>query len=72
MTMVITKLKIARQQRGWSQQVLGFHASVAAADISKIENRRMLPYDSQAERLGKVLGLDPGELQEPAAREVIR
>lgn len=62
-----TKLKAARRRRGWSQQVLGFHARVAASDVSRIENRRMVPYPGQAERIAQVVGLEPDELQEPLA-----
>lgn len=64
MNSVMTKLKYERERRKWNQQTLGFHASVAASDVSRIENRRMVPYDGQAERLAKVLGLKPEELQD--------
>ena len=64
--MKLTRLKAERLKRGWSQQILGFHAKVSATDISKIENRRALPYPAQAERIAEVLGLKPDELQEPS------
>jgi transcriptional regulator with XRE-family HTH domain len=67
--MTITKLRMERLRRRWSQQTLGFHAGVAAADISKIENGWLVPYPAQAERLARVLGLTVQELQEPATNE---
>jgi ribosome-binding protein aMBF1 (putative translation factor) len=67
--MTNTKLRIERLRRGWSQQTLGFHAGVAAADISKIENGWLTPYPAQAERLARVLGLTVEELQKPATTE---
>jgi len=66
----MTKLKSERMRRGWSQQTLGFHAGVAASDVSRIENRRLIPYPCQAERLAKVLDLRPDELQQPATENV--
>jgi ribosome-binding protein aMBF1 (putative translation factor) len=62
-------LKDARKERGWSQQTLGFHAGIAAADISKMENGWLIPYPGQAERLAKVLGLRVDELFEQPTRE---
>jgi ribosome-binding protein aMBF1 (putative translation factor) len=67
--MLITKMKAERTRRGWNQQTLGFHANVSVADISRIENARLIPYPAQAERLGKVLGLQPDELQQQVTAE---
>src|SRR5262245_18900999 len=62
--MMMTKLKSERLKRGWSQQVCGFHADVAASYLSHFETLRMRPYPDQAKRLGELLGLRPEELQE--------
>jgi transcriptional regulator with XRE-family HTH domain len=65
--MSMTKCKNERLAKGWSQQTLGFYANVSGSDISRIESGRMIPYPAQAERIAKILGLKPGELQEPAS-----
>ena len=70
MNIGMTKVKSERLRKGWFQQTLGFHAGVAASDVSRIENGRMIPYACQAERLAKVLGLRTEELQEPATDAV--
>jgi transcriptional regulator with XRE-family HTH domain len=58
------RLKVERLKRGWSQQVLGFHADVPIADISRIEGGWMRPYPGHAARLARALGLKPEELLE--------
>jgi ribosome-binding protein aMBF1 (putative translation factor) len=68
----MTKLKKARIDRGWSQQVLGFHSSVAASDVSRIESGRLVPYPGQAERLANLVGLRPEELQQPIEEAEVR
>lgn len=70
MTNANTKMKAERVRKGWNQQTLGYHAKVAVSDISKYENGRAIPYDGQAKRLAKVLGLTVQELQEPAGEAV--
>lgn len=67
MIMIMTRMKLERTKRGWSQQTLGFHAQIGAADVSKIENKRLVPGQGQAERIGRALGLRPDELQEAAS-----
>jgi ribosome-binding protein aMBF1 (putative translation factor) len=61
-----TKLKVERVRRDLSQQELGEIAQMTAADISRIETCRMVPYRTQAQKLARVLGLREEELQEPA------
>ena len=56
------KIKAERLRRGWNQQTLGYRARTQAADVSRIENGRMVPYPAQAKRLARVLGLIPDEL----------
>ena len=58
------RMKVERLRRGWSQQDLGYHARVQATDISRIERGRLIPYDSQADRLAKALGITPAQLLE--------
>lgn len=58
----MVKLKAERLKRGWRQEDLGFYARMSGADISRIERGWMKPYPGQAERLAKVLELDPEEL----------
>ncbi len=66
---VETRMKQARRSRGWNQQTLGVYAGVSAADISRMESGRLMPYPGQAERLAKVLGLQPDQLQQPVMTE---
>jgi ribosome-binding protein aMBF1 (putative translation factor) len=65
------RIKAERLRRGWSQQDLGYRARVQATDISRIERGRFIPYDGQAERLARVLGLTRNELLENAAVEAL-
>jgi transcriptional regulator with XRE-family HTH domain len=58
------RLKAERLKKGWTQQVLGFHADVPIADISRIEGGWMRPYPGHAARLARALGLKPDELLE--------
>jgi ribosome-binding protein aMBF1 (putative translation factor) len=60
------KAEAARRKRGWSQQTTAYKAKVQASDISRLENGRLIPYPKQAERLAKVLDLQPDELLQPA------
>ena len=66
---MISKMKIERAKRGWSQGRLSEVAKVAVGDISRIETGRMRPYPTQAERLASVLGIPPEELQQPVQVE---
>ena len=59
-----TKMRDRRLQRGWTQQQVGFFTNMSAADVSRIETRRMRPYPLQAWKLGHLFGLKPEELQE--------
>jgi transcriptional regulator with XRE-family HTH domain len=60
------RLKEERLRRGWTQQDLAYHARMAAADISRIESRRLKPYPSQLARLSRVLDISPEELMQCA------
>ena len=62
--MKITKMKAERRRRRWRQVDLSFHSNVPIGEISKIETLRMKPYQKHAERISKVLGISPGELQD--------
>ena len=67
---MISKMKIERIRRGWSQQALAEIAQVATGDVSRIETGRMVPYPEQRRRLSKVLGLSEVDLQENVEIEV--
>jgi ribosome-binding protein aMBF1 (putative translation factor) len=60
----MVRMKAERLKRQWTQQDLSYHARVPAADVSRIESRRMQPYPRHAARLAKVLELAPEELLE--------
>lgn len=53
----LLRIRAERLARGWTQQQLGFHAGVSAADLSRIETGRMRPYPGQLRRLAFVLGM---------------
>jgi transcriptional regulator with XRE-family HTH domain len=61
---LMVRMKTERLKRQWTQQDLGYHARVSAADVSRIESRRMQPYPRHAARLAKVLEITPEELLE--------
>lgn len=63
------KIKAERLRRGWNQQTLAYRAKMQAADVSRIENGRLIPYPRQAMSLGRVLGLQPDELLEQVVAE---
>jgi ribosome-binding protein aMBF1 (putative translation factor) len=67
--MVITKsfltlMKYERLKRGLSQQKLAFLAELQQTDVSKIENRRLVPGPRQAERIARALSIPVHRLQE--------
>jgi len=69
----VTKLQRERLKRGMSQTTLAAAAEkLSPSDISRFEHGYGKPYPVQAERLAKVLGLDPLELLEPAVGEETR
>lgn len=69
MPMVLTKsfltlMKYERLKRGLSQQKLAFLAELQQADVSKIENRRLVPGPQQAERIARALNIPAHRLQQ--------
>jgi ribosome-binding protein aMBF1 (putative translation factor) len=58
------RIRVERLKRGWRQEDLAFYARMAAADVSRIETGRLVPYPTQVARLAKALGLKPAELLE--------
>ena len=62
----LLRLKAERLKRNWRLDDLAHFSRVSAADISRIENRRMVPYPTHAERLAAALGLTPEEMTEEA------
>ena len=61
--MTMTRMRLRRLALRWSQNQLSSLAGVAQSDISKFETLRAIPYDRQAERLARLLGLRPEQLQ---------
>jgi len=55
----ILRIKAERLSRGWNQTELAYFAQMSSADVSKIESGRMVPYPGHAQRLARVLGLEP-------------
>ena len=56
------RLKAERLKRGWTQNVLAYHARVQPAEISRFERGHARPYPGQAERLARALELTPDSL----------
>jgi ribosome-binding protein aMBF1 (putative translation factor) len=46
-----------REARGWSKAELARRAGMGAADVSRIEARRLIPYPVQLEKLARALGI---------------
>ena len=63
--MAITRMKTRRLELKLTQQAVGYLARISSSDVSRIENCRMIPYSTQAEKIARVLKLDPAELQKP-------
>jgi ribosome-binding protein aMBF1 (putative translation factor) len=56
------RIRAERLKRGWRLEDLSHFSKVGAADISRIENGRLIPYSSHAQRLATALGIQPEEL----------
>jgi ribosome-binding protein aMBF1 (putative translation factor) len=48
----------ARLERGWNQRRLAVRAGLHESIVSAIENRRMIPYPSQARKIARALGVE--------------
>jgi transcriptional regulator with XRE-family HTH domain len=60
------KVRELRVRRGWTQLELSRHSGVHAADISKIESGRLVPFRTQLRRLARALRVKPEDLaQQP-------
>lgn len=60
----LRRIRVERRRRNWRLEDLAHFARVSAADISRIETGRMIPYPTHAKRLAEVLGIEPDELTE--------
>lgn len=60
----VPRIKAERLKRGWRLDDLAHFSRVSAADISRIENGRLIPYESYTRRLAEALGIRPDELME--------
>ncbi len=69
--MKVPRIKAERLRRSWRQIELSYFCGVSVSDISKIKTGRMRPYRLHAERIGKVLGLEPAEIVEMVDLEEI-
>jgi ribosome-binding protein aMBF1 (putative translation factor) len=58
------RIRAERVKRGWRLEDLSHFSKVSAADISRIENGRLIPYDVHAKRLAEALGITPEQLME--------
>jgi transcriptional regulator with XRE-family HTH domain len=59
----MTRMKDRRLQLGMSQTVLAARARpMSTSDVSRIENKRQVPYPGQLKRLARALKLAPDEL----------
>jgi transcriptional regulator with XRE-family HTH domain len=66
----MTRLQQERTRRGWSQTHLAATAGkLSASEISRFERGYARPYDAQAGRLARVLGVEPSQLLQPAIDE---
>lgn len=66
------RIRLERNRRGLSQDMLGRLTGVPRSDISRMETGLLRPTQWQAERLAAVLRVKPHELLEPARVEVCR
>jgi transcriptional regulator with XRE-family HTH domain len=62
--LTMTRMRARRLELGLSQRALAKRADVANADVSRFETGMGIPYESQAQRLARVLRLAPQELVE--------
>ena len=58
----LRRIRFERRKRNWRLEDLSHLSRVSAADISRIETGRMIPYPTHAKRLAEVLGIEPDEL----------
>ncbi len=52
------RLRLEREDRGWSRSELARRARMSAPDIGKIESGRLNPYPSQLTKIAEALGVD--------------
>jgi len=57
-----TRLRMLRQERGWTQRRLAVRANLPEAEVSRIETGRLRPYRGQARRLARALGVQLEDL----------
>jgi transcriptional regulator with XRE-family HTH domain len=63
----LLKIRAERHRRGLRLMDLAYMANVPMSELSRIELGNAKPYRAYAERLSKVLGLRPEELQDEEA-----
>lgn len=65
----MTRLEHERRRRGWNQTVLAFHAGITQGEVSKIENRRLVPTENCLRRLSHAVGVPADDLLKEASAE---
>jgi len=58
------RLVIERQKRNMTQTDLAFELRIQPAQLSKIENGRLIPYEPNQKKLSEFFGMDIDELLE--------
>ena len=53
----MTRMESERRRRGWTQTDLGYHSRMAQSDVSRIEQRRMIPTETYLRRIAHALGI---------------
>jgi transcriptional regulator with XRE-family HTH domain len=56
------RVRELREAKGWTRVELGRRARIHPADVSKIENGRIVPYGPQVRRLARALKVAESEL----------
>lgn len=59
----MTRIRVAREHKGWSQAELARRAKLNVATLSLIESGRMQPYPVQLRKIARALGTTGNELE---------
>lgn len=66
--MTMLRLTAEREDRRWSRAELARRAGIDAADLSRVESGRLVPYPRMLQRLADALEVPPEELLRPVVR----
>jgi transcriptional regulator with XRE-family HTH domain len=56
------RVKELRDEKGWNQTILGYHAELSPSEISLIENGKRNPSATTLQRIATALGVEVGDL----------